>query len=78
MTLLTQIVLQAAINVAVVTAMVPPKGIPHPLMSYGGSNLVTTLMAIGLLVSFSRTPATAIAVSEKNETDFARPPARAA
>ncbi|QDU46938.1 Peptidoglycan glycosyltransferase FtsW [Symmachiella dynata] len=53
-TLLTQIILQAAINVAVVTAMVPPKGIPHPLMSYGGSNLVTTLMAIGLIVSFSR------------------------
>lgn len=54
LTLLTQIVLQAAINVGVVTAMVPPKGIPHPLMSYGGSNLVTTLMAVGLIVGLTR------------------------
>ena len=38
--LLTQLVLQAILNMAVVTALVPPKGIPHPLLSYGGSNLV--------------------------------------
>ncbi|MEX0702967.1 MAG: FtsW/RodA/SpoVE family cell cycle protein [Planctomycetales bacterium] len=53
-TLLTQLVLQAALNVAVVTAMVPPKGIPHPLISYGGSNLVVSLAAIGIVVSLSR------------------------
>lgn len=52
-TLLVQVVLQAAINVAVVTAMVPPKGIPHPLVSYGGSNLVCTLVAIGLVVGLT-------------------------
>lgn len=53
-TLLTQIVLQAAINVAVVTALVPPKGIPHPLLSYGGTNLVVTLTGIGIVSSLTR------------------------
>jgi cell division protein FtsW len=54
MTLLTQMVLQAAINVAVVTSMMPTKGISHPLISYGGSNLVINLVSIGILVSLSR------------------------
>jgi len=38
----------------VVTALVPPKGIPHPLLSYGGSNLVVTLVAVGIVISMSR------------------------
>ena len=53
-TLLCQIVLQALINTAVVTALVPPKGISHPLLSYGGSNLVVTLMACGLIYGCGR------------------------
>jgi cell division protein FtsW len=53
-TLLTQLTMQAALNVAVVTAMVPPKGIAHPLLSYGGSNLVTSLVALGLVLSLSQ------------------------
>lgn len=52
-TLLTQLALQAALNVAVVTAMVPPKGIPHPLMSYGGTNLLVNLMSLGVVLSLS-------------------------
>ncbi len=54
MVLLSQLVIQAAINVAVVTAMVPPKGIPHPLLSYGGSNLVVTLVSFGIILAMSR------------------------
>jgi cell division protein FtsW len=53
-TLLTQLVFQAALNVAVVTAMVPPKGIPHPLLSYGGSNLVVSIVSLGIVLSLSR------------------------
>jgi cell division protein FtsW len=53
-TLLTQLVLQAALNVAVVTAMVPPKGISHPLLSCGGSNLVVSLTALGIFLSLTR------------------------
>ena len=54
-TLLTQLVMQAALNVAVVVGVVPPKGIPHPLISYGGSNLVVSIVAVGIIVSLSRT-----------------------
>lgn len=53
-TLLTQTVAQAMLNVAVVTAMVPPKGISHPLVSYGGSNLVVCLVSLGIVLSLSR------------------------
>ncbi len=53
-TLLTQLVLQAVINACVVTALLPPKGIPHPLVSYGGSSLVMSVLAIGMILSLSR------------------------
>ncbi len=53
-TLLTQLVLQAVLNMAVVTALVPPKGIPHPLISYGGSNLCVSLVSLGIVISLSR------------------------
>lgn len=46
----TYIILQAAINVAVVTKAVPTKGIPLPLVSAGGSSALFTLAAIGILV----------------------------
>ncbi|MDW7979444.1 MAG: FtsW/RodA/SpoVE family cell cycle protein, partial [Verrucomicrobiales bacterium] len=43
--------LQAAINIGVVTSALPNKGLPLPLISYGGSNLVVTLGSIGLLLN---------------------------
>ncbi len=52
--LLTQLILQVALNVAVVTAMVPPKGIPHPFLSYGGSNLAVSLLAVGIVLSLTK------------------------
>ncbi|MFV0444781.1 MAG: FtsW/RodA/SpoVE family cell cycle protein [Planctomycetaceae bacterium] len=54
MTLLCGLVLQAALNMAVVLALVPPKGISLPLISYGGSSLVTSLLTIGIILSLSR------------------------
>jgi cell division protein FtsW len=53
-TLLTQLIVQVTLNIAVVTAMVPPKGIPHPLLSYGGSNLVVSLISLGVVLSLTR------------------------
>lgn len=53
-TLLSQLVLQAALNVAVVTAMVPPKGIPHPLLSYGGSSLIVSIVSLGIVLGLSK------------------------
>ncbi len=46
--------MQAFVNMAVVLGMVPTKGLALPLISYGGTSLVTTLAAIGLLLNVSR------------------------
>lgn len=45
------ICLQAALNIAVVTSMVPPKGIGLPFISYGGSNLLMCFAGIGILLN---------------------------
>jgi len=47
------IALQALINFAVVTGMVPTKGLPLPFISYGGSSLIVNLVAVGLLLNIS-------------------------
>lgn len=47
--------LGAVMNLAVVMGVAPPKGVPMPLMSYGGSNLMATMLCVGLLLNFSRT-----------------------
>jgi cell division protein FtsW len=48
------IALQVIINVGVVTGAFPNKGLALPFISYGGSNLVVMLAAIGLLISIGR------------------------
>lgn len=45
---------QMIINVGMVLALLPVIGIPMPLVSYGGSALLPSLVAIGLLVGFAR------------------------
>jgi cell division protein FtsW len=45
---------QMMINVGMVLALLPVIGIPLPLVSYGGSSLVPSLVALGLLVGFAR------------------------
>jgi rod shape determining protein RodA len=42
---------QVVINVGMVTGLLPVVGIPLPLMSYGGSSMLASLVAIGLLLS---------------------------
>lgn len=49
----TMIVLQALFNLTVVTGLGPTKGIPLPMISYGGSSLLATLFSAGLLLSVS-------------------------
>ncbi len=45
--------LQALINCAVVMGMLPTKGLPLPLISYGGSSLLATMAALGILMNIS-------------------------
>ncbi|MBN2428188.1 MAG: putative lipid II flippase FtsW [Deltaproteobacteria bacterium] len=45
--------LEAFLNVAVVLGLLPPKGMALPFLSYGGSNLVCSLVAVGILLSIS-------------------------
>lgn len=44
---------QALFNMSVVLDIAPTKGIPLPLVSYGGTALVCTLTTVGLLMSVS-------------------------
>jgi len=46
--------LQALINFAVATGLVPTKGLPLPFVSYGGSSLLMNMAAIGILLRISR------------------------
>lgn len=48
------ILVQAMINIGSVTGLLPIIGVPLPLVSSGGSALVTTLLALGILISFAR------------------------
>jgi cell division protein FtsW len=48
------IMIQAFFNVSVVLSLVPTKGIPLPFVSYGGSSIVPTLFAVGILLNISQ------------------------
>lgn len=48
------IVMQALINMSVVLGLLPAKGIPLPLISAGGTSLVLTLLALGLVMNVSQ------------------------
>ncbi len=50
----TMIGLQAAMNMCVVTGLIPTTGVPMPFISYGGSSLVVNMGAVGLLLNISR------------------------
>lgn len=52
--LTTMVLLQALMNIAVVTASMPITGIPLPFLSYGGSALVFVLAGVGILLNISR------------------------
>jgi len=50
----SMVVVQALINISVVLGLMPTKGIPLPLISYGGSSLFITLACIGVLLNITK------------------------
>ncbi len=53
----TMIVFQAFMNMSVVLAMAPTKGIPLPMLSFGGNSLLATLAMMGILMNVSENAA---------------------
>ena len=52
--LTTMIAVQAFVNMSVVLGLMPTKGIPLPLMSFGGSSLLMNLLGMGVLLNISQ------------------------
>lgn len=48
------IVTQALVNIGAVLGILPITGVPLPLVSYGGSSLIPTLLAMGILMAFAK------------------------
>jgi len=60
--LTAMIAVQAVMNMAAVTGLIPVTGIPLPLVSYGGSSLTFTLGCIGLILAVARQAKAAVRV----------------
>ncbi len=52
--IVTGIIVQALFNISVVISILPAKGIPLPFISYGGSSILVTLFAVGILLNISQ------------------------
>lgn len=52
--IVTGLITQALFNISVVLSLLPAKGIPLPFISYGGSSIVLTLAAVGILLNISQ------------------------
>jgi cell division protein FtsW len=58
---------QAVINVGYVTGLLPVTGIPLPFISAGGTSLLASFFVLGMLVSFARHEAPAVAAARRDE-----------
>src|ERR1043166_3544624 len=65
--------IQTLVNIAVVTNSLPYTGVTLPLVSFGGSSTVISLIAIGLLLNISRHPS--VAADSEPEDEDEPPPA---
>ncbi|MGW5636793.1 putative lipid II flippase FtsW [Streptomyces sp. NPDC003832] len=68
----TWVTAQAVINIGAVLGLLPIAGVPLPLFSYGGSALLPTMFAIGLLIAFAREEPGARAALAMRQPRFGR------
>jgi cell division protein FtsW len=68
----TWITAQTVINIGAVLGLLPIAGVPLPLFSYGGSALLPTMFAIGLLIAFARDEPAARAALAMRQPRFGR------
>ncbi|WP_435133284.1 putative lipid II flippase FtsW [Actinacidiphila sp. bgisy144] len=69
----TWITVQSVINVGAVLGLLPIAGVPLPLFSYGGSALLPTMYAVGLLIAFARSePAARAALVTRERSSLTR------
>lgn len=52
--IITWLVVQALVNIGAVLGILPITGVPLPMVSYGGSSLIPSLVAMGILMSFAK------------------------
>ena len=69
--LTTMVAFQAFFNISVVLGLLPTKGIPLPLVSYGGSSLLINLVGMGILLNVSQHASSSVVIT----TDLAAPDA---
>lgn len=62
--------IQAAINIGVVTVVLPTKGIPLPFVSSGGTSMLLSSAAIGVLLNISKQTEQKHLLTEEYQTDF--------
>jgi cell division protein FtsW len=68
--------LQAAVNMAVVTGLLPTKGLTLPLVSYGGSSLVLTMAMLGILLNVTAQARRRTVLSDVPKSPFRMPSGR--
>jgi cell division protein FtsW len=64
--------IQAFLNIAVVTGLVPCTGVPLPFISYGGTSVVFTALAVGIILNVSQYPNGSAAEAKERETGESR------
>jgi len=62
------VAIQALLNIAVMTALIPSSGLPLPFISYGGSALLVLMVGVGMMLSVSRVTVTRRSMSNRRNT----------
>ncbi len=64
------IVFQACVNISVVVSLMPTKGIPLPFVSSGGSSLLMSLIAMGILLNISQQATAPVGATPARRSDW--------